>query len=100
MPELHSSFGYSAVSTFEQCPYRYKLQYIDGLKTIPSDDPANALVIGTALHKAIETDIDTAIQEYFNSYNIITDQHIDEEIKLRYLIPNETKLKPFSESLL
>jgi phage nucleotide-binding protein len=94
MPELHSSFGYSAVSTFEQCQYRYKLQYIDGLKTIPTDDPTNALVIGTALHKAIETDIDTAIQEYFNSYTVITDQHIDEEIKLRYLIPKVKEILP------
>ena len=94
MPELHSSFGYSAVSTFEQCPYRYKLQYIDGLKTIPSDDPTNALIIGTALHKAIETDIDTAIQEYFDSYNIITDRHIDEEIKLRCLIPKVKEILP------
>lgn len=90
----HSPFGYSAVSTFEQCPYRYKLQYIDGLKTIPTDDPTNALVIGTALHKAIETDIDTAIQEYFSSYNIITDQHIDEEIKLRCLIPKVKEILP------
>lgn len=87
MPELHSSFGYSAVSTFEQCPFQYKCRYIDGLQTIPTDDPTNALVIGTALHKAIETDIDTAIEEYFNSYPLITDQHVDEEIKLRYLMP-------------
>ena len=94
MPEQHSPFGYSAVSTFEQCPYRYKLQWIDGLKTIPSDDPKNALIIGTALHKAIETDIDTAIQEYFDSYPIITDQHIDEEIKLRYLIPKVKEILP------
>ena len=94
MPEQHSPFGYSAVSTFEQCPYRYKLQYIDGLKTIPTDDPKSALVLGTALHKAIETDIDTAIQEYFDSYPIITDQHIDEEIKLRYLIPKVKELLP------
>lgn len=94
MPEVHSPFGYSAVSTFEQCPYRYKLQYIEELKTIPPDDPTNALVIGTALHKAIETDIDTAIEEYFSSYPIITDQHIDEEIKLRYLIPKVKEILP------
>ena len=94
MPEQHSPFGYSAVSTFEKCPFQYKLQYIDGLETIPSDDPANALIIGTALHKAIETDIDTAIEEYFNSYNIITDQHIDEEIKLQCLIPKVKEILP------
>ena len=94
MPELHSPFGYSAVSTFEQCPYQYKLRFIDELKTIPTDDPSNALIIGTALHKAIETDVDTAIQEYFDSYNIITDQHVDEEIKLRYLIPKVKEILP------
>lgn len=94
MPEVHSRFGYSAVSTFEQCPFQYKCRYVDGLNTLPSDDPANALIIGTALHKAIETDIDTAIQEYFNSYPIITDQHVDEEIKLRYLIPKVKGILP------
>ena len=90
----HSKFGYSAVSTFEQCPFKYKCQYIDELKTIPSDDPANALIIGTALHKGIETDVETAIKEYFASYPIITDQHIDEEIKLRYLIPKVKEIIP------
>ena len=90
----HSRFGYSAVSTFEQCPFRYKCQYIEGMKTIPSDDPANSLIIGTALHKGIETDVDTAIREYFDSYPIITDQHIDEEIKLRYLIPKVKEILP------
>lgn len=94
MPELHSHFGYSAVSTFEQCPFQYKCRYIDHLETLPSDDPANALIIGTALHKAIETDVDTAIQEYFNSYTIITDKHVDEEIKLRHLIPKVKEILP------
>lgn len=87
MPEIHSPFGYSAVSTFEQCPFQYKCRYIDGLKALPSDDAANALIVGTALHRAIETDVDTAIKEYFDSYPIIDDLHINEEIKLRYLIP-------------
>ena len=90
----HSRFGYSAVSTFEQCPFRYKCRYVDGLETLPSDDAANALIIGTALHKGIETDVDTAIQEYFDSFPIVTDQHIDEEIKLRYLIPKVKEILP------
>ena len=94
MPEVHSPYGYSAVSTFEKCPFQYKCQYVDGLQTIPSDDPANALIIGTALHKAIETDIDTAIAEYFNSYPIITDLHIHEEMKLRHLVPMVKEILP------
>lgn len=90
----HSELGYSAVSTFEQCPFRYKCQYVDGLKTLPNTDPANALIIGTALHRGIETDVDTAIREYFNSFPIITDQHVDEEIKLRHLIPKVKEVIP------
>lgn len=82
------------MSTFEQCPFRYKCQYEDGLKTLPNADPANALIIGTAMHRGIETDVDTAIKEYFDSYPIITDQHIDEEIKLRYLIPKVKEVIP------
>ena len=82
-----AKFSYSAVSTFQQCPFQYKCRYVDKLKTLPTDDPANALVIGTALHTAIETDVDKAVSEYFNAFPIITDQHIDEEIKLRHLIP-------------
>ena len=90
----HSRFGYSAVSTFEQCPFRYKCQYLDELKTLPNTDPANALIIGTALHTGIETDVETAIQQYFSSYPIITDQHVDEEIKLRNVIPKVKEVIP------
>lgn len=90
----HSPFGYSAVSAFEQCPFQYKCRYIDGLEVLPTDDAANPLVIGTALHRGIETDVDTAIQEYFNSYPVITDCNIDEEIKLRYLIPKVKEILP------
>lgn len=90
----HSRFGCSAVSTFEQCPYKYKCQYVDGLETLSSDDPANPLIIGTALHRGVETDVDTAISEYFASYPVIDDKHIDEEIKLRHLIPKVKEVIP------
>ena len=89
-----AKFSYSAVSTFQQCPFQYKCRYVDKLKTLPTDDPANALVIGTALHTAIETNVDKAVSEYFNAFPIITDQHIDEEIKLRHLIPKVKEVLP------
>lgn len=94
MPELHSRFGYSAVSTFEQCQKRYKMQYLDGISTLPSDGPANALILGTALHLGIETDVETAVDWYLNSYPIITDAHVNEEIKLRYWIPKVKQFLP------
>lgn len=91
---MHSPYGYSAVSTFEQCPLRYVLEWKANLQVLPSDDPANALIIGTALHRGIEADVDTAIQEYFSSYPVITDLHVNEEIKLRNLIPKVKAIIP------
>lgn len=90
----HSRFGYSAVSSFEKCPRQYKLSWLDGLDTIQTDDPANALILGTAIHRAIETDINTALREYFMSYRVITDLHINEAIKIQYLLPKVKELLP------
>ncbi len=71
---------------------RYKLQYIDNIEIIDSDDPQKLLRIGTALHRAMEIDSETAIKEYLMSYPIITDKHIDEVIGLEYWIPKSRKL--------
>lgn len=46
--------SYSRIDTFKQCPYKYKLIYIDKLETKFNLDPTNALVLGTALHTGIE----------------------------------------------
>ena len=34
MSEQHSKLGYSAVSTFENCPYQYRLRYIDKVEML------------------------------------------------------------------
>ena len=94
MNEKHSKLGYSAVSTFENCPYQYKLRYIDNVEMLDDYDPADALKIGTALHRGIEVDTSTAIQEYYNSYPVISDQHINEAIKLETLIPKVKEVIP------
>ena len=97
MSEQHSALGYSAVSTFENCPYQYKLRYIDKVEMLDEYDPADALKIGTALHRGIEVDTSTAIQEYFNSYPVISDQHITEAIKLETMIPKVKAVIPEGE---
>ena len=94
MSEQHSSLGYSAVSTFENCPYQYKLRYIDKVEMLDDYEPSDALKIGTALHRGIEVDASTAIQEYYNSYPIITDAHITEAIKLETMIPKVKAVIP------
>ena len=94
MNEQHSALGYSAVSTFENCPYQYRLRYIDKVEMLDEYEPTDALKIGTALHRGIEVDTSTAIREYFNSYPVISDQHITEVIKLETMIPKVKAVIP------
>lgn len=78
----------SAISTFQKCPYDYKLRYVDGLDVLPSQDPQDARVIGTALHYGCETrDIKKALNLYYGHYYLISDLQINEAIKLETLIP-------------
>lgn len=62
------------------------MQYIDGLTTLPTDQANHPLIIGTALHTALEKGIEKAIEEYYMSYPVITDRHVEEAMKLEYLI--------------
>lgn len=87
-------FSYSRVSTYEQCPYRFFLQYIQELKTLENYDADNALYLGSMLHKAIETDVETATQEYYDTFPIITDAHINEAMKIEELAPKVKWLLP------
>ena len=43
--------SHSAISTFQQCPLKYRFKYIDGL---PEETVAASLVFGGAIHKAVE----------------------------------------------
>lgn len=85
---------FSTAECFENCPARFDFRYNQELEVLPSDDPANPLIVGTALHKGIEEDLQTALHEYFMSYPIITDDHINEAIKLEYWIPKVKELLP------
>jgi len=73
------------------------MRYIDGITTNPPIEADNALVIGTALHTGIEKDVKTAINEYFMSYPIIDDSHVNEAIKLENLIPKAKAVLPSGE---
>lgn len=83
----------SGLETFKTCPYQYKLRYIDNVDTIPSQDPQNALIVGTALHFGCETgDIDLMLTNYFNTFNVKDDIQVNEAIKLEILVPKVLKL--------
>lgn len=92
-------YSYSKVDTFEKCPYKYKLKYIDNLETLPDDAADNPLIVGTMVHHAIELGIKKAIEEYLMSYPIITDLHINETIKVELVIPKVLKYLNVLEAL-
>ena len=73
-------YSYSSVSTWWECPFKYKLRYIDKLQTKPDLRPDNALFEGTAVHEAIEhRDILKGIDSYKSNYPYID---INNEIEI------------------
>jgi phage nucleotide-binding protein len=89
--------SHSRIETFKNCPFKFKLSYVDELKTLKPDDADNALFLGTALHTGIEKGVDEALQEYFNQYPVITDLHINEAMKLEVMIPKAKRMLPRGE---
>ena len=73
------------------------MRYIDGLLTLPPDEAAHPLIIGTAMHTGLEKGVDQARKEYFMSYPIITDRHIEEAMKLEKVIPKAAAMLPQGE---
>ena len=87
-------YSYSRADCFNKCQYQYKLRYVDQLVAIDEYDPRSPLILGTAVHTGIETDVDSAIQFYYSQYPVITDAHIEEAIKLTNLIPKVKNILP------
>lgn len=91
---MTNNFSFSKISTFKQCEYKFFLKYILEKETLPNYDPDNALILGTAIHTAIEKDTWTAISEYFKTYPIITDQHINWSMIIEDMGNKAKKLLP------
>lgn len=91
-------YSYSRIECWKNCPYQFKLRYIDKLQTLPDQSADNALYLGIAIHEAFETgSVEEAIKSYRSNYRILTDANITEEIKLEYLIPRVLELLPEAE---
>lgn len=89
--------SYSRIDTFKQCPYKYKLIYIDKLETKFNLDPTNALVLGTALHTGIEKNVLEAIKGYYSNYPSVTPLMVNEAIKLEIMIEKAKVILPKGE---
>ena len=79
--------SHSRVECYNNCPFKYKLRYIDGLETVKNQDANNALYLGSGIHKGIEEGLKAGIKEYLDNYYVINDLNIDEIMKYEYLIP-------------
>lgn len=90
-------WSHSRVEAFEKCPFNFKMRYLEGAEVNSPIDADNALIVGTALHTGIEKDVQTALKEYFFSYPIISDAHINEAIKLETMIPKAKAILPSGE---
>lgn len=80
-------YSHSRVETHLSCPYKYKLRYVDKLKTIQAPNADDPLIVGNTIHLGAEKDLETAIKWYYDNYPIISDRHIEEVMKFEYLIP-------------
>ena len=80
-------YSHSRVETHLSCPYKYKLRYVDKLKTIQAPNADDPLIVGNTIHLGAEKDLETAIKWYYDNYPMISDRHIEEVMKFEYLIP-------------
>lgn len=91
-------FSHSRVECFKQCPYKYKLRYIDKIKTLDDYDPQDPLKIGTAIHECIQQDVKKAIKNYYMQYPIINDLHVNEALKMFYMGNKARNLLPLENA--
>lgn len=80
-------YSHSRIECFNNCPYQYKLRYIDKIKTIPDPEPNDALICGNTIHTGAEKNLEEALKFYKSNFNVMTDKHINEIIKFEILIP-------------
>jgi len=80
--------SYSKVSCFNDCPYKYKLRYIDKLEPKFDERPDNPLILGTRIHEGIETrNIEKAIEKYKEPYSIFGEENEWEIFKMKSILP-------------
>lgn len=80
---MSNRFSYSKIDCFWSCAYKYKLVYIDKLKTKPDEEPTNALYQGSSIHEAIEKrSIDEGLNLYKKHFKEFNDAHEFEMYKL------------------
>jgi len=95
MKKDFSSYSFSKISTFYQCPYRYKLKYLDKIK-VPFETNI-ALEKGKIIHSLIEGYFKDEVQPF--NYELSTKEDLEryyqifEDFKKENFIQKLSKLK-------
>jgi hypothetical protein len=87
-------FSHSRVECFNKCPYQYYLKYVKHLDTLPNFDANNALILGSSLHKGVESGTAAGLKMYRDFYPNWSDLHEEEYMKLEYWIPKLNAILP------
>ena len=91
-------FSYSRIQCYNECPYHYKLSYIDKLKSKFDEKPTNALCLGTAVHEGIEKrSVEEGINSYKSKYSILNEDNDIEIYKLEKVLPKAIDQIPEGE---
>lgn len=91
-------YSFSSTSTWWDCPFKYKLKYLDKLQVKPDLRPDNPLFEGTAMHEAIEKrSIVEGINSYKSNFPILDDNHNFEIYKMEKLMKKAIEQIPEGE---
>ena len=92
------SFSFSKVNVYNDCPYKFKLTYIDRLTPKFDEKPTNALCLGTAIHEGIEKrSIEEGINSYRSNYSIWGEDNEIEVYKLSKVLQKALDQIPVGE---
>lgn len=91
-------FSHSRVECFNNCQHQFKLRYIDGFETYDEFEPQDNLRLGTALHVGIQESLEKALNEFYMSYPVISDSHINEAIKIEYMVKKAHQVLPLENA--
>lgn len=94
---MRDHISYSSVDTYTSCPRKYKYRYMDELEPFPSTDADNPLILGSALHKGMEEDVEAAVKYYKAQFPVLMDAHYEEIMKLEHWIPIARSMVPEGE---
>lgn len=78
--------SYSRISVYNECPFKYRLVYLEHLEPLDDFSPGNALYVGTAAHEAVEKrSVEAGIESYKSHFKELGPEHEFEIEKLKIM---------------